>query len=170
MITIEVSGVREIARECDRAVININEKAVLFERLTEFLQEMEQKIFDAHGSHEGHAAWEELTEKWKSYKGNYGYPTDPLEFSGALRDSLVSLTGYSVLRYQDNGLVFGTKRPFSGLHQEGLGKYPEREFLFITAADDARIKELMEEWAKEDVLGGYLTNPFARSPVDQFLS
>lgn len=170
MITLEVSGVREITQELGKAVINIHDKVVLYERMTDFLWEMEGKIFDAHGSHEGHSAWKELTEKWKAYKISHGYSPNPLEFSGALRESLTSFTGYSVLRYLDNGMVFGTDRPYSELHHKGLGKFPEREFLFITGADDNRIKEIMDNWVSKDVLGGYLTSRYARSSVDQFLS
>ena len=92
--------------------------------------------------------WQERSEAYKIYAHKQG-KTKILQFSGTLRKSFTPSS--PKFRSNTSGIILYSKVPYARAHDEGLGKMPERKFMWLSKdAIDSIIKQTLK-WLSEGI-------------------
>lgn len=128
------------------------------------MMRIEVQVFKTKGSRGGGRRWVKLTDETVRKKKI----TTILQTEGAspkygslgnqntlYRSLTIEKAPYQVLKIYKSSLLFGTKRPYSRVHQDGNSarNIPQREFMRFTVRDHSR-------W--NNMIGNYITEPFRR--------
>lgn len=97
---------------------------VFTERIFPEIERVEHGFFDSETGPSG-APWAPLAQSTIDKK----HHDLILWETGRLEDSVTGQTGDSVREAGAREMAFGTNRPFAGVHQDGSGNIPQREFL-----------------------------------------
>jgi phage gpG-like protein len=140
----------------------------VMERIAIDMMRVEKQVFQSQGRRGG-GSWTRLkatTIKKKGIGGNNilrtdlaraGYSKiDGVQSSDTLYKSLTRLgSEYQIFRVMNDNVVFGTDRPYAGVHQQGswLRNIPARPFLRFLPSDQQR-------WI--DLISVHLMEPFLR--------
>jgi phage gpG-like protein len=154
------NSIHREALRLDESAAKTKEMVPVFEHIFRDMLSVEERIFHGKGRRGG-GSWKRLDDGTVRKKGTSeifytkgAYP----EYSqpGFGNDTLVrSLTvmgaRFQVKEVTNEGIVFGTDRPYAKLHQEGSKKHPARPFIRFLPSDWKR-------WA--GWVGDHVVEPF----------
>jgi len=103
------------------------------------------ETFRKEGARRGHQAWQALSPDYAAWKMGQGKAKRILQLSGDLLGSVE--TQESGLDY----LVWGTQKFYAEYHQEGAGRLPVREMIFITAEDISEMEEFVSNFIENEL-------------------
>ena len=124
----EVDGDVQVSRKLLRLGEYAGDATPVFDSMADDIIKLTKRQFDTQGS-SGSGGWDQLKPETIRRKANHKPPLDPriLRATGALFNSLTSRGGSNqILETKKDSLTFGTKLPYSGVHQRGGGSVPQR--------------------------------------------
>jgi phage gpG-like protein len=137
------------AERFERGAVAAEHMLPVFLRIQADILETEEKMFSSQGRRGG-GMWKPLADSTVARKGH----STILVETGALKHSLtIPGAPHQILRVDNEGIIFGTTRPWAFVHQYGSRRVPQREFLRFSAVDNIR-------W--QDMLMRHLMRPFSR--------
>ena len=116
--------------------------------LDKLLRENQKQIFDGEGQGNGVGApWPGLDERYAARKATLAPGKGILEFTGALRKSLVvsNAAGHVGRVVGKTGFEFGTSNRLARFHHFGLGNNKVRPILVFSPSTGADIVELFQQ-------------------------
>lgn len=121
----------------------------LWDRMRTAFQEAEQELFQTRGSTGRSGAWKPLSPKYKAWKAKHYPGAGILVASGAMRASLVGVTGDTVWKATKSNAEVGTNR-LANYHWSAAGGRPARRAIDIGDEQErALFGRAMAEWAND---------------------
>lgn len=124
----------------------------LMNQFREYFWGSTRKRFDTQIDPQGDP-WKVLSTGWIKYKEDNGYASTRLSMRNYLRKEINS----DVLSPTE--VVWGSNRAYAAIHNMGgngvgrNGKMPKRQFLGVSAADEAEALEIARDWLHRKIHG-----------------
>lgn len=136
----DVVGEKQFARAFSRFGDQIKDFRPLWDKIVGSFRRIEAEQFGSEGG-TGSGGWRPLSPQYAAWKAQH-YPGAPiLVRKGALKASLVGITGYTIDRRTPDSLLIGTSIPYALYHQKGTGRMPARKPIELSMAN-------RDEWTK----------------------
>lgn len=159
---VQVDGAFELQALLDNYAKRSDNLAPLFDRFLKFLQQAVAEQFSTEGKRfqgQGAPGWPQLAlATITARRKRHGYyrqsssqgPAHKIgQWTGRLRQSLVSKTGMSIVELTKKSMAYGTAWPQAIIFQRGGRRIPVRTLLHIGKKDQNRLMEMMKIYIEE---------------------
>lgn len=144
----EIDGDVQVSRKLLRLGEYAGDATPVFDSMADDIIKLTKRQFDTQGS-SGSGGWTELKPETIRRKANHKPPLDPriLRATGALFDSLTKKGGAGqILETKRDSLTFGTKVAYSGFHQKGGDRIPQRRPVEFTKRDRTGLVKKLQRY------------------------